>query len=65
MFLGGSLVAVTTKSVGDVSQVLRFQNLGSTQLTNLLCGLANGQVARASLAMLDLACRCDSESLLG
>lgn len=59
------LVAVATQCVDDVPDVLRFQYFGPPQLTNLLGRLANGQVTRASLSMLDLARGSQSKSLLG
>lgn len=59
------LVAVATQCVDDVPNVLRFQYFGASQLTNLLGRLANGQVTRASLSMLDLARGSQSKSLLG
>lgn len=59
------LVAVATQCVDDVPNVLRFQYFGAPQLANLLGRLANGQVTRASLSMLDLARGSQSKSLLG
>lgn len=60
-----TLVAVATQCVDDMPNELRFQYLGASQLTDLLGRLANGQVTRASLSMLDLARGSQSKSLLG
>jgi hypothetical protein len=60
-----TLVAVATQSVDDMPNELRFQYFGTSQLADLLGRLANGQVTRASLSMLDLARGSQSKSLLG
>ena len=60
-----TLVAVATQSVDDMPNELRFQYFGTSQLADLLGRLANGQVTRASLSMLDLARGSQPKSLLG
>jgi hypothetical protein len=59
-----TLVAVATQSVMYSSLEVRLQDFGATQLSNLLRRFADGQVASARLAVLHLAARSESESLL-
>ncbi len=58
------LVAIPTQSVMNSSLEIRLKNFCSTQLANFLRRLANGQMASARLAVLHLAARCESKSLL-
>ena len=58
-----SLVAVATQCVVNCTLEIRLQNFGTTQLPNFLRRFAYGQVACASLAMLDFAACCETESL--
>ena len=59
-----ALVAVATQSVLNRALEIRFQHSCATQLSNLLRRFANRQVAGPRLAVLDLAARCESETLL-
>ena len=59
------LVAITAQCVLNRSLEIRFQNFCASQLSNLLCRFADGQVARARLAVLYLASCGQSKSLLG
>ena len=58
-----SLVAIAMQSIVNSSLEIRLENLGATQLPNFLRRLAYSQVACASLAMLDFAACCETESL--
>ena len=60
-----ALVAIATQSVMYSSLEVGFQDFGATQLSNLLRRFADSKVARARFAVLHLAARSESESLLG
>lgn len=59
-----SLVAVATQCVNNRTREIWFKHSRSSQLTDLFCWLSNRQVARSALAVLHLASRCQSKSLL-
>jgi hypothetical protein len=59
------LVAVAPKSIHDRSGQVGLKNAGAAQLANLLGRLADGQVARSALAVLDLASGCQAKTFLG
>lgn len=59
------LVAVASQSIDDRSSQIWLKHSGASKLTNLLGRFANGQVASSTLAMLDLASSCQSETFLG
>lgn len=59
------LVAVAAERIGDGSGHGRLEHSRAAELTNLLRGFRNGQVAGAALAVLHLAAGGQSKSLLG
>lgn len=61
----GILVAVSAERFLNRLLELRLENLGTSQLADLLCRLADCQVACSGLAMLRLSVGGETESLAG